>query len=126
MIWETVSMNNLDLTLPLVDDDVIDDLRAVMEDDFADLVQTWLRDMPVQVGAVHEAGTRGDAQALFRSAHRLKSASGSIGALHLSELARRLELQGRQGDLTAIEALLEQLLPIAEQTRLQFQNLLDS
>jgi HPt (histidine-containing phosphotransfer) domain-containing protein len=119
-------MNDLDSTFPLVDGSVIDDLRAVMGGDFAELVQTWLRDIPVQVSAIHAAGTCGDAQALFRSAHRLKSASGSIGALHLSELARRLELQGRQGDLAAIDALLEQLLYIAEQTRLQFQTFLDS
>lgn len=119
-------MNDLDPTLPLIDGSVIDDLRAVMEDNFVGLVQIWLRDMPVQVGAVHEAGTCGDAPALFRSAHRLKSASGSIGALQLSELARRLELQGRRSDLTAIDALLEQLLCIAEQTRLHFQKLLDS
>jgi HPt (histidine-containing phosphotransfer) domain-containing protein len=118
-------MNDVSSTLPLVDGDVIDDLRVVMEDDFPDLVQTWLHDMPVQVGAVHAAGVSGDAQALFRGAHRLKSASGSIGALRLSELARRLELQGRQGNLTAIDSLLEQLLHTAEQTRLQFQTLLD-
>jgi len=111
--------------LPIIDNNAIDELREIMEDDFADLVGTLLRDMPLQLADIQAAVDRGDAETLYRTAHKLKSGSGSIGAPQLSELARQLELLGRSGDLTDVAPVLEQIRITAARTWIGFQALLD-
>ncbi len=103
-------MSETDLEqLPLLDDATLAELREIMEDDFGDLVRTFLEDLPDQLTAIDSAVSQGAAEPLSRSAHRLKSGCGSIGATRLTEIARRLELLGRDGDLSGAQALVAQL-----------------
>ena len=41
---------------------------------------------------------RGDAAAIVRPAHTLKSSSAALGALRLAQIAREIEMAGRAGD----------------------------
>lgn len=119
-------MNTPDpLASPLIDQAVVKELREILEEDFADLIHTLLRNLPGQLADIQTAFERGDAEALSRAAHKLKSGSGSIGAPQLAELARCLERLGRRGDLAAAPPVLEQLRASAAQTRVAFQKLLD-
>jgi HPt (histidine-containing phosphotransfer) domain-containing protein len=61
----------------------------------ADLVRTYLADGAVQVEAIESAVSSGDAVALVRPAHTLKSASYTVGAMRLGDLAKSLEARGR-------------------------------
>jgi len=69
-----------------------DDLEFVDE-----LVDTYFDDAVIQLEAMRKAAENGDAEALVRPAHSLKSSSANIGASTLSEACRSLEADGRTG-----------------------------
>ncbi len=89
-----------DPSSPTLDAAVLAALRdSVGGDDafIADLVETYLADGAGQLDAIEAAVAAGDAAALVRPAHTLKSASYTVGAMRLGDLARSLEQHGRSG-----------------------------
>ncbi|NJN68272.1 MAG: Hpt domain-containing protein [Chloroflexaceae bacterium] len=66
----------------------------------------FLSDTAEKLEAMQQARTQGDAQVLMRLAHALKSNSAQFGALHLSALCRKLEMQARTGQLDCTADLL--------------------
>jgi HPt (histidine-containing phosphotransfer) domain-containing protein len=57
---------------------------------------------------VEQGVIAGDADALRRAAHSLKSSSANVGAEKLSKLFLELEVLGRDGQLTAAKPLLDE------------------
>ena len=82
-----------------LDADVVRDLLDVMGDEFTDLVRVYLEDTPKSIALLEKAAGSADNQGLIAPAHSLKSTSANLGALSLSELAKRLEHGARAGDL---------------------------
>lgn len=80
-----------------------DDLEFVDE-----LIDTYLEDASVQLGAMRSAAEASDVAALVRPAHSLKSSSANVGAMALAEACRSLEADGRSGNVpeaaTRVEA----------------------
>jgi len=72
-----------------------DDLEFVDE-----LVDTFFDDSQVQLAALRTAAEAADIEALIRPAHSLKSSSGNVGAVALSELCRLIEVDARAGSVT--------------------------
>jgi CheY-like chemotaxis protein len=68
-----------------------------------DLVVLFLDDCPKLLSEIRVALARCDSTALTRAAHRLKGTVGNFTASAAFEAARRLEMIGRQGDLTGAE-----------------------
>jgi signal transduction histidine kinase/CheY-like chemotaxis protein/HPt (histidine-containing phosphotransfer) domain-containing protein len=85
----------------VLDTDVVRDLLDVMGDEFTDLVRVYLEDTPKSLAALEAAAARGDIEGLIAPSHSLKSTSANLGALSLSELAKRLEHGARGGTLGA-------------------------
>jgi HPt (histidine-containing phosphotransfer) domain-containing protein len=86
----------------ILDAGVLDTLRDSVggDDSFvAELVETYLGDAATQLAAIESALATGDAEALVRPAHTLKSASFTVGAMRLGGLSRELEMRGRSGRL---------------------------
>ncbi len=86
----------------ILDRAALADLRAMTGDDPAflgELIDTYVADMPQQLAAIRRALEVGDAEAVRRAAHSLKSNSATFGALGLSQLCRELEERGRTGSL---------------------------
>ncbi len=83
----------------VLDKDVVRDLLDVMGDEFTELVQVYLEDTPKALAALDQAAARGDNEGLIAPSHSLKSTSANLGALGLSELAKRLEHGARSGTL---------------------------
>lgn len=69
-----------------------DDLEFVDE-----LVDIYFDDAVAQLETMRQAAENGDAEALVRPAHSLKSSSANIGASRLSEACQSLEADGRTG-----------------------------
>ncbi len=90
--------------LPVLDASVIDSLREIMEDDFHDLLETYLGDAVLRMRAIEEAARREDADALRKAAHSFKGSSGNIGARQLSELCRQVEEAAAQGKCPEVDA----------------------
>jgi len=82
-----------------LDADVVRDLLEVMGDEFTDLVRVYLEDTPKSIALLEKAAEADDNQGLIAPAHSLKSTSANLGALSLSELAKRLEHGARSSDL---------------------------
>ena len=110
-------MTNADLNLPpLLDDEIIAELREVMEDEFIDLIDSFLNDLPVQLKLLQAAVTDKSAADVYRIAHKLKSSCGTIGALRLTHEIQQLELAGRQNALDPAPQLIARAWAAAEET----------
>jgi HPt (histidine-containing phosphotransfer) domain-containing protein len=86
--------------VPVLDQGVVDDLRASVAGDEAfvrELVATYVDEAAPSLGAMAAAAASGDAAAIVRPAHTLKSTSASIGAMRLSAISGDLEAAGREG-----------------------------
>ena len=70
----------------------------------AELVGTFLEEVPGMLAALRTAHAAGDADAFRRAAHSLKSNSLTFGAAELGAAARELELGGI-GSADALDAL---------------------
>lgn len=107
--------SDLDLLL-LIDDDVIAELRDILQEEFSDLIRDFVDDVPIQLALMQTAIDEGNADGLYRLAHKLKSSCGSIGAPRLAELVRQLEQAGRQATLDDTAALLARAQAVAHET----------
>jgi histidine phosphotransfer protein HptB len=88
--------------LSILDDSTLAELLASVDGDtefVVQLIETYLADAPQQLSAIDAAAASGDAAALVRPAHTLKSSSATVGAQRLAGLSRRLETAGRSGTL---------------------------
>ncbi len=77
-------------------------IRARLGDNaqlFAKLVRLFLGDSPARMRAMRRAINTGDGEALREAAHALKGAAANFAAAPVVEAARRLESQGKNGDL---------------------------
>ncbi|MEF8709045.1 MAG: response regulator [Candidatus Accumulibacter propinquus] len=91
----------------LFDPSVVQSLPMVADGSnpgFADRVlDLFVQNAVKLLAEIDDAANRGDAPALQRAAHTLKSSSATIGALALSEQAKRLELLLRAGQPTTAD-----------------------
>jgi len=74
---------------------VIAELRALMGDDLAEIIKTYLSDTSAQIRAMEAALAQRDLAVLCRCAHSLKSSSDAVGAIAVQSLSKALELHVR-------------------------------
>lgn len=84
---------------PVIDHEVLDDLRSMLGDEVDRLVDVFLDDTPRLLNALENAVDGPDYDALREAAHSLKSSSANLGAMSLSAAAKRIEAGARARDL---------------------------
>ncbi|MES9871593.1 MAG: ATP-binding protein [Candidatus Sedimenticola sp. 6PFRAG7] len=90
-------------SLEVIDKEVITELYEIMEDDFTSLIEAFLTNSPVCLDQI-EAGIReGDCKHAIIPAHSLKSSSANVGAMALSELAKKMEFAARDDDIDRLQ-----------------------
>lgn len=89
--------------MPVIDQDVLRELKEIMDEDYLGLLRTYLNNAPQLLEQARAAITRSDLVAMVLPVHSLKSSSANVGAMHLSELAREAERAARAGDLGQAE-----------------------
>jgi HPt (histidine-containing phosphotransfer) domain-containing protein len=90
---------------PVLDRAVVDELRESIGDDeafMADLVATYVSEGDDHLAAMAAAAAVGDAGAIVRPAHTLKSSSAALGAMRLAQIAREIEMAGRSDDASGL------------------------
>jgi HPt (histidine-containing phosphotransfer) domain-containing protein len=65
----------------------------------ADILKTFLADVPGRIKEIEDALMRGDNETLKRGAHTIKGAAGNVSAPTLQEAAGRLEAAVAAGEL---------------------------
>jgi CheY-like chemotaxis protein/HPt (histidine-containing phosphotransfer) domain-containing protein len=80
-----------------VDRQVLEQLRTLFEGEIGEVLDTYLRDTPLQLDRMTEALAAADNAGIARAAHSLKASSHSVGAKRVSELASRLDRHARAG-----------------------------
>ncbi|BCL35598.1 PAS domain S-box protein [Nostoc sp. MS1] len=110
---QTQSITELhDLKFATMDANVLQALRDMLGENqvaFAELINCYLTESPKLIGEIDIAIASNDAQALWKTAHKLKSSSGSVGAVFLTQLCKQLETRGRSSNLSGCVELGSQL-----------------
>ncbi len=86
--------------LPVLDQAVLGELRDSVGGDEAfvrELASTFVAESGSHLEALAAAAAAGDAAAIVRPAHSLKSSGAALGAMRLSAMCRDIEHAGRDG-----------------------------
>ena len=92
-----------------VDTETLSMLKEVMEDDFSELITTFLDDASSRVGQLPSLLEQGDAKALRLCAHSLKGSSSNLGAIVFAELCFEIESRANDNQLEEIEGYIERI-----------------
>ena len=95
-----------------LDDAALQNLRDLAGDDdefLNELIMTYLHDAPEMIGNMAQAIETGDAPALRMAAHTLKSNSADFGSMALAELAKQLEMIGKEGSVDGADELMPEV-----------------
>jgi len=80
---------------PVVDESVLDELRGILGNEVDRLIEVFLDDSPRLIAALETAAASQDMEMLRNAAHTLKSSSANLGAMALSNAAKKVELGAR-------------------------------
>lgn len=121
------SANDSGMPITSLNEEVISGLRALQEtggpDILAEIIGMFLEDAGLRLNELREAAETGDPAALERAAHTLKGASGSVGAIRLSELSSELQEIGASGGLSRAQEKVEALQREFETVRPELESL---
>lgn len=87
----------------------LQDLKEIMESEFETLVNTFITDSQNKVVELGQVLAAEDCDALRKVAHSLKGSSSNVCAFRLSELARQLEMMGRDESLNGAAQVMTSL-----------------
>ena len=80
---------------PVLEPEMLDELREIAGDEAMTIVNLFLEDAPRLVRLLEQASAIPDLEVMREAAHALKSSSANVGALALSAAAKRIELGAR-------------------------------
>lgn len=92
-----------------VDTDTLTTLQEIMEDDFHELIHTFLEDSEMRIPQLRVQLAAADSEALRLTAHSLKGSSSNLGAKPLADLCFRVEQQAAQQKLDGLEDTLDEI-----------------
>jgi len=86
--------------MPVIDKATFDELKEISGGEFInELIDTFLEDSPKLTEEIKSALNANNADTFRRAAHSLKSNAATFGASQLAELAKELEMLGRENKL---------------------------
>ena len=95
----------------MIDIPTFEALKDAIGEDFIDeLLQAYYDETPQLLANLQQALAKKDSEAFRLFAHSLKSTSKSFGALQFGELARELEMIGKEGKLEEASEKVEALV----------------
>ena len=86
--------------VPVLEMEVVEELQAIMGAEYRGLVKLFLDDAPSHIQRLQAAAAANDIPAMVAPAHTLKSSSANLGAMALSNVAKRIEFGARTDSLT--------------------------
>ena len=109
----------------VLDSSVLKELYEIMDDDFVAVLESYRNHAPSLIGTIKSAVKEKDMEKLVRPAHSLKSSSANLGAMELSNLARELELKGRQNDTSNLKEVYDQVIDSYRRTMTELNGIIE-
>ena len=106
---DTFNNNNHTVDGEIINSEQFEDMRDLLEEDFTELVQTYLTDSKQRIITLRAAQVANDNAVGFDAAHRLKGASANLGASQLVALSDQLEFHCREQTISQQADLIENL-----------------
>lgn len=107
----------VDRSLPTLNRETLDHLKRDLGGEIRKQLQKFLLRLPERLSAVSEASQTFSPEALVLAAHKLKGVTSTFGAERLADMARRLEMSGRNGSLAGCETFVAAILAEGENVR---------
>ena len=86
--------------MPVIDQATFEELKQMSGEDFInELIDTFIEDAPTMIAEMKSALEGDDADTFRRAAHSMKSNAATFGANELAELAKELEMLGKDNKL---------------------------
>ncbi len=91
--------------------DLADGLARVGDDAefFKELIEMFLEDAPERLDTIHRSIQDANAEEVSREAHGIKGAAANLSANQIRDIAREMESAGKDGDLSALTSLFQEL-----------------
>ncbi|BBD57622.1 multi-sensor hybrid histidine kinase [Nostoc sp. HK-01] len=112
--------NTPNLAISAIDHKVLQSLRQMLAGDqvaFTELLHCYFLEAPKLIQEIQSSVVREDAETLWKTAHKLKSSSASVGATSLAQICKQLEAKGRSNDPLGCADILSQLQQEYEQVK---------
>ncbi|NOZ62352.1 MAG: PAS domain S-box protein [Calditrichaeota bacterium] len=89
----------------------LDELKSFDEDGafLKEMIQIYLEETPKLLAQLTESMKLKKKEEFTRAAHTLKSSSANLGAMALSEMNKKLEKKGREGDIDGVSEEVEEV-----------------
>ncbi|WP_201526109.1 MULTISPECIES: Hpt domain-containing protein [Psychrobacter] len=102
--------NNIDsgTDKEVINGEQFEEMRDLLEEDFSDLVQTFITDSKQRISLLHSAQKTDDNANGFEAAHALKGASANLGATQLVILSGQLQEACRERNISQQADIIEQ------------------
>lgn len=84
---------------------------------YKELLNDFVQELPWKLENMRSCFAKKDMEGLCRAAHNLKGVSANLGALQLSEHARRLEKQGIDSYTETIESMLNDIMATSDRLK---------
>ncbi len=88
-----------------IDGNRMQDLADSLGESLGEIIESYIRESPIQIRGMQAALQRLDYEVLGRIAHSLKSSSGIFGARKLVEYCLQIEVSARSGHQVSEESL---------------------
>lgn len=99
--------------LPLIDQQAIENLRALNPDDndefVREIIAIYLEDTPARIAEMEQSLAANDTPKFTRAAHSVKGSSSNLGAMSVRSLAEKLEHQSAKEGLGNVTDLIATL-----------------
>ncbi|WP_201560205.1 Hpt domain-containing protein [Psychrobacter sp. NC44] len=106
---ETPNKNMVHQAEEIINHEQFEDMRDLLEEDFADLIQVYITDSQQRVSALRVAQQENDNANGFEVAHALKGASANLGTTQLMNLSSQLQERCRERLISEQAALIENI-----------------
>ena len=113
-----MTIKNNKSIVSLIDETVLDELKSIMDDEFADVLQVFLEESVSLMSDIHAAFDE-ESGDLTRSVHTLKSCSKNVGAVRLGNIAETMKEYLVNADIAAAKSMLEELQDVFAQSHTQ-------
>ena len=92
-----------------INEEMIEELKDLMEDDFPLLINTFIDDSNKRLVDLNSAIATNNANEVRELAHGFKGSSANLGIEKLSDISSELEAMGRDDELSGAESKFKEL-----------------